>query len=201
MSERVESPDNTPVQSAGAGETERKRRLLRVWMVDDHASFRQGFAQLLNATPGFKVSRQFSSPAPLLAALAEERPPDLILLDLNIGKESGLSVIQPAKRLAPTVRIVMLTTFNNTYAEAEAFRSGASGFLLKIYDLPEIVRLISQAIHCPADPRLFPNLSRGGDRQHSLSAKPMTAPITEERSGFFSALRQLCRPRRRQSAD
>src|SRR5438128_1588043 len=69
------------------------KRRLRVWMVDDHASFREGFAQLLSAEPGLRVARQFGSVQPLLAALAEERPPDIVLLDLNIGKENGLTAI------------------------------------------------------------------------------------------------------------
>src|SRR5215831_6881450 len=109
MGELVDFPGSFAPQGAAAA-AERKRRLLRVWMVDDHASFREGFAQLLNATPGFKVTRQFGSSAPLLAALAEERPPDVVLLDLNIGKENGLTVIQPTKNLAPTIKVVMLTT-------------------------------------------------------------------------------------------
>jgi DNA-binding NarL/FixJ family response regulator len=198
MSELVELPDSLARQSTGVAGADRKRRLLRVWMVDDHGSFREGFAQLLNATPGFKVTRQFSSTAPLLAALADERPPDLVLLDLNIGKESGLSVIQPAKKLAPTIKVVMLTTFNNTYAEAEAFRAGASGFLLKIYDLQEIVRLIHQAFYSPADPRLFPNLASA--RQQPCLASPKQVPVADERTGFFSTLRHLCRPRRQKAA-
>ena len=201
MSESIDLPNAGAPQDVSTTAIDRKRRLIRVWMVDDHVSFREGFAQLLNGTPGFKVTRQFSSTAPLLAALAEERPPDIVLLDLNIGKENGLTVIAPAKKLAPTVKVVMLTTFNNTYAEAEAFRLGASGFLLKIYDLPEIVRLIHQSFYCPADERLFPNLAHVRQRLRSV---PPTAPsgrVKENRTGLFSALRQLCRPRRQQPAD
>src|SRR5580765_6462005 len=123
-------------------------------MVDDHAPFREGLAQLLNTKPGFRVTRQFGSIEPLLTALAEERPPDLVLLDLNIGKENGLSAIVPIRKLVPAVKVLMLTTFTNTFSEEEAFRLGASGFLLKIYELTEIVELIHQAFHHPDDPRL-----------------------------------------------
>jgi DNA-binding NarL/FixJ family response regulator len=165
-------------------------------MVDDHAPFREGFANLLNTKPGFRVNRQFSSTQPLLAALAEERPPDIVLLDLNIGKENGLSAIQPAKKLAPDIKVLMLTTFTNTCSEAEAFRLGASGFLLKIYEIDEIVELIHQAFHHPDDPRLFPNASRP-----SSLPKNVPDPSTAERPGFLRALRELCRPRWRQPAD
>jgi DNA-binding NarL/FixJ family response regulator len=169
-------------------------------MVDDYSQFREGLAQLLNARPGFRVSRQFASVQPLLAALAEERPPDIVLLDLNIGKENGLAAIQPVKRLAPGVKALILTTFTNTASEAEAFRLGASGFLLKIYEIDEIVQLIHQSFYHPDDPRLFPNVAMLKSRQGS-SLKSTPAHKPEERNGFFNALRQLCRPHRRQPAD
>src|SRR6266581_7411910 len=83
------TPVSTRARRSPIAAADSKRRL-RLWMVDDHVSLREGFAQLLNAEPGLRVVRQFDSVQPMLAALAEERPPDIILLDLNIGKENGL---------------------------------------------------------------------------------------------------------------
>lgn len=177
-----------------------ERRVLRVWMVDDHDELRDSFAQSLNADRWFRVSRQFSSLQAVLDALAEERPPHVILLDLNLGAENGLSGIVPIKKLAPTAKVVMFTTFTNTHAEAEAFRLGASGFLLKIYEVREIMDLIRQAVNHPEDTRLFPNLPYLPHLLKRATAEKATAPPPSERPGFLSALRQLCRPRRRQAA-
>jgi len=191
-------------QNAGPGTSiaaaKGKRRLLRLWMVDDDVSLRQTFAQLLNSKPGLRVTRQFASIEPMLAALAEERPPDIVLLDLNLGKENGLSAIRPVKKLAPRAGVLMLTTFNNTYSEEEAFRLGASGFLLKIYELDELVALIHQSFYHPGDPRLFPNLSERRRLHGSLNPKTIADSSTHDRHGFFGALRRLCRPHRRQPA-
>jgi DNA-binding NarL/FixJ family response regulator len=178
---------------------DRKRRL-RLWMVDDHAALREGFAKLLSSDPRLRVARQFDSAQPLLAALAEERPPDIVLLDLNIGKENGLSAIRPAKTLVPGVKVLMFTTFNNTFAEEEAFQFGASGFLLKSYEPHEIIELIYQSFYHPDDPRLFPNVFIRNSRQASLDPSTTTSAAAK-RPGFFSALRQLCRPQRRQPVD
>lgn len=112
-----------------------RRRMLRIWMVDDDACLRDGFAEMFNREPGLRVTEQFSSIESLLNALTEQRPPDLILLDLSLRHENGLTAITPIKRLAPMVKILMFTTFNDTNCEAEAFRLGATGFLLKIYDV------------------------------------------------------------------
>ncbi|HEV2246169.1 MAG TPA: response regulator transcription factor [Terriglobia bacterium] len=172
-----------------------RRRMLRIWMVDDDADLRDGFAQMFNREPGLRVTEQFGSIERLLNALAEQRPPDLILLDLSLRHETGLTAITPIKRLAPTVKILMFTTFNDTNCEAEAFRLGASGFLLKIYDVKEIVALIREAYYNPAEPRLFPNLPRNAD---GIVLPPVVSPQKKRRT-LTSSLRQLFRRRGRQA--
>jgi DNA-binding NarL/FixJ family response regulator len=52
----------------------------------------------------------------------------------------------------------MFTMFNNSRYEEEAFASGASGFLLKRYEVNEIANLIHEADRNPGHPRLFPNI-------------------------------------------
>ena len=167
-------------------------------MVDDNAALRELFTQLLTKQPGIRCTRQFPSAETVLVTLAEERPPDMILLDVNLGGQSGLSAIRPIKKLAPSVKVLMLTMFSNSHYEAEAFRSGASGFLLKSYGLDEIAKLIHEAHRSPGSPGLFPNLAlykevelgfeRTGDRGSS------------RRFSLVGALRQLCGGPRRQTA-
>ena len=166
-------------------------RSLRVWIVDDHASLRETFAEALNRRPGIQCTRAFSSGAAILATLEEERPPDLILLDINLGRETGLSFIRPIKKLAPTVKVVMFTTFKNIHYEGEAFKAGASGFVLKTGRMEDIVRLIRKAGGDAGSPELFPNKSRYTG----------LAPFFREESlgdgrqpfGVISALRQFVR--------
>jgi CheY-like chemotaxis protein len=124
-------------------------RTLDVWLVDDHAQLRELFAQVLDRQLGIRCTRGFASGAAILATLDEERPPDVILLDVNLGRESGLDLIRPIKKLAPKVKVVMFTTFRNVHYAADAFRAGANGFLLKTYDAEDIVRLIRQAYDQP----------------------------------------------------
>ena len=174
------------------------RRVLRVWVVDDNAALRGLFAQLLTKQPGIKCRRQFASTEEVLAALAEERPPDMILMDVHLGGQSGLSAIRPIKKLAPSVKVLMQTMFSNSHYEVEAFRLGASGFLLKSYRLDEIAELIHEAHRSPRSPNLFPNMAlykevelgfeRTGDRGSSM------------RYSLVGALQQLCGGPRRQTA-
>ena len=148
--------DDTRACSSANGSS---RRILRVWVVDDNAALRELFARLLTKQPGIRCTRQFPSAEAVLATLAEERPPDMILLDINLGGQSGLSAIRPIKHLAPAVKVLMLTMFSNSYYEVEAFQSGASGCLLKSYGLEEITKLIHEAHRNPGAPGLFPNMA------------------------------------------
>jgi len=199
MNEFKEVAKNGRQHSGAAASTApgSNHRLLRLWIVDDDSGYREGFARFLNSGQGLRVTRHFGSVEPLLAALAEERRPDIVVLDLNIGKENGLSAIGPIKKLAPGVKVLMLTTFNNTCAEAEAFRLGASGFLLKIYELDEIRQLIQQSFYQPSDPRLFPNQTRNGRPRASMN--PDSNKAACDQRGFFGLLRQLSGPWRRQA--
>jgi DNA-binding NarL/FixJ family response regulator len=174
------------------------RRVLRVWVVDDNAALRVLFAQLLSKQPGIRCTRQFASAEDVLATLAEERPPDIILLDVHLGGESGLSAIRPIKRLAPSVKVLMLTMFSNIHYELEAFRAGASGFLLKSFELKEIVELVHEAHRNPGSRCLFPNLAL--QKEAGLEVKEADGRHWVVRFGLAAAFRRLCVTPRRQTA-
>ncbi|MCX6924812.1 MAG: response regulator transcription factor [Verrucomicrobia bacterium] len=173
------------------------RRVLRVWLVDDNAALRELFAHLLTKQSGIRCTRQFPSAEALLIALAEEKPPDVILLDVNLGGQSGLSAIRPIKKLAPTVKVLMLTMFSNGHYEMEAFESGASGFLLKSYGLDEIAQWIHEADRNPGAPGLFPNMAM----QKSIEVNGNEAGAAGLAPSFslVSALRRLCGVPRKQT--
>jgi CheY-like chemotaxis protein len=86
---------------------------------------------VLNGKPGIECSRQFSSAEAVLAALAQSSPPDVILLDVNMGKMSGLDAIQPIKQLAGSTRVFIMTASDMGMAASHALKAGASGFFLK----------------------------------------------------------------------
>ena len=94
------------------------------------------------------------------AALATETPPDALLLDINLGKKSGLDAIRPIKSCAPVTHVLMFTTFFDRELECQALEAGASGFLLKSYDVQEIVRLIIAAKEGREGAGLFSSWSR-----------------------------------------
>ena len=176
------------------------RRVVRVWVVEDDPVLRQLFAESLDRQPGIRCRRQFPSAEAVLAALAEERPPDLILMDVNLEGQSGLSAIRPIKRLAPSVQVLMMTMFTNSRYEAEAFCAGASGFVLKSYEFEEIVRLIHEALRHPGSPGLFRNLPLDNKAVLEMELEETGAHDSAGRFSLAAAFRQLCAGARRQTA-
>jgi len=186
---------SAPADPPGNGSN---RRVLRVWLVEDNAELREPVAELLNHQPGIRCKRQFASAEAILATLAEERPPDVILLDINLGGRSGLSAIQPIKKLAPSVKVLMWTMFSNSHYEAEAFRLGANAFLLKSYEIEQVVKLMREAYRNPDAPGLFPHIALRKSAGLELVVEEAGATGSTKRLSLVGALRQLCGSRRRQ---
>ena len=170
------------------------RRVLRVWIADDNRELRELLGELLNHQPGIRCNRWFPSAEAILATLAVERPPDMILLDINMGGQSGLDAITPIRKLAPSVKVLMWTMFSNGHYEEQAFRAGAAGFLLKSYDAPEIVSLLHEARRNPASPSLFPSLTliRRADGTVAPASKADPAKPENKPFSIVGAFRQLC---------
>lgn len=132
-------------------------RSIRVWLVDDNARFRNLLAELLDQEAGLDCARQFPSPDAVLGALAREAPPDVILLDIEMGGQCGLDAIQPIRALSPSTQVVMLTTFHDSQWEQRAYLEGAANFLLKRTTAAEIAGHIHEAHRHPVARRLAPD--------------------------------------------
>lgn len=117
-------------------------RTLTLWLVDDHAQYRQLLAEQFNRDPNIRCAKQFDSAEAVLAALQTSAAPDVILSDIQMGRMGGVEAVAPIKRLAPATHVVMLTTFFNPSAERTAQRAGAAGFLLKRYDFSQILEFV-----------------------------------------------------------
>jgi two-component system response regulator RegA len=73
------------------------------------------------------------------ARVAAEELPELVLLDLRVGVDSGLDLIPELTRLDPATRIVVLTGYGSVATALEAVRRGAAHYLTKPADADEIL--------------------------------------------------------------
>ena len=101
-----------------------------VLIVEDHPIFSKGLAQLIGAQPGFTVVGEARNGAEALSLLVAKEP-SLVILDLNLGDEDGLSLIKDIKSRAPAVVILVLSMHDERYYAERAIRSGAAGYIMK----------------------------------------------------------------------
>jgi len=112
----------------------------RVLIVDDHALFRSGLAQLL-VSKGVEVVGEAADGLEAIG-LAKEKQPDIILMDIRMPRCGGLEATRSILEFMPTVRIVILTVSDDDDDLFNAIRSGAQGYLLKNVAPDELIRLL-----------------------------------------------------------
>jgi DNA-binding NarL/FixJ family response regulator len=116
----------------------------RIILADDHIILLDAIKNLLE--PEFEVVGTFHDGHALLDG-AVELNPDVIVLDIGMPKMNGLSAGQRLKQLLPKVKLVYLTMNLDPDLAAEAFRLGASGYVVKnsaatelVYGIREVLR-------------------------------------------------------------
>ena len=100
----------------------------RVLLADDHVALRAAFAKLL--APVCDVIGQVSDGRALVAA-AEALKPDVIVIDISMPILNGFEAGRQIKSLLPEVKLVFLTVYDDDDCAAEAFRAGASAYVIK----------------------------------------------------------------------
>ncbi|MBO0802934.1 MAG: response regulator transcription factor, partial [Nocardiopsaceae bacterium] len=104
---------------------------ISVAVADDQALVRAGFCGIIAATPGFAVVGEAANGAEAIEVARTARP-DVMLMDVRMPVLDGIEATrQITASAAPTVRTIILTTFDLDEYVFGALRAGASGFLLK----------------------------------------------------------------------
>jgi DNA-binding NarL/FixJ family response regulator len=109
----------------------------RVLLVDDHPLYRAGLAAAVNATPGFVVVAEAGARAEALRRGAGARP-DLALVDLRLGTDSGIGIAAALKAARPELRVLICSAYVTETDVQEAARNGLNGYVLKTADLSQI---------------------------------------------------------------
>jgi NarL family two-component system response regulator LiaR len=103
---------------------------IRVFLADDHAVVRKGLEALIGTEDGMEVVGSAADGEEAIAGAARLQP-DVILLDLQMPRKSGLEVIAQIKERDPAARILVLTSFSDDDKVFAAIKAGALGYILK----------------------------------------------------------------------
>ena len=130
---------------------------IRVAIVEDDRSLRNGLAMLIDGTPGFRCRDTFGSvEAALEGATAAQ--PDVILLDIGLPGMPGSTGVVPLRERVPKAAILMLTVFEDQARIFESLCNGASGYLLKRTPPARLLEAIREA-HAGGSP-MSPEIAR-----------------------------------------
>ncbi len=102
----------------------------KVFLIDDHALFRKGVGQIIDADPAFKVIGEAASGQEGLDTAVGFKP-DIVLIDLNMKGMNGIETLRQFKALDLSAKYVVLTVSDAEDDLLEALRAGADGYLLK----------------------------------------------------------------------
>ena len=103
---------------------------IRILLIDDHVIVRAGLRMLIENHKGMVVVGEAGTRIDALAIAAREKP-QVILLDLDMGNESGLDFLRELLDAAAGARVVMLTGVRDPEAHRRAVHLGAMGLVLK----------------------------------------------------------------------
>ncbi len=103
---------------------------IRVSIVEDDADVRNSLAVLLNGSDGFACVSEHRSAEAAIAELHRAEP-QVVLMDINLARISGIECVRQLKAKLPTVHFLMLTMYEDAELIFESLTAGASGYLLK----------------------------------------------------------------------
>ena len=117
---------------------------IRVLIADDHPVFRDGLRGLIERAPDLELVGEAKTGAEAVA-LAAERHPDIVLMDLRMPEMNGIEATRRILAADPTVGVLVLTMSEDDDSLVAAMRAGARGYIPKDADAEELLRAIRAA--------------------------------------------------------
>ena len=178
MSRSTANPTSSPTASGpGTGSSPSGVKPITVMIVDDQRATRMGLSLIINRADDLQVTAEAvhgqDALDQLAALLQKRRPlPDVVLMDVRMPVLNGIDATARISQLYPSIRVLVLTTYDQDEFAFGALSAGASGFLLKdtrTADLHQALRAVSSG-----DAILTPRITRELLNRHMLS--PVTSP-------------------------
>jgi DNA-binding NarL/FixJ family response regulator len=119
--------------------------MIRIVLIDDHTLVREGVARLLQEAPDMRVIGSFGDEA-AATTFAARAEPDVVVLDVALGRTSGIDAARKLRAVSPRTRILMLSMHARPEYVREALRAGAHGYVLKESAGDEVVAAV-RAVH------------------------------------------------------
>jgi DNA-binding NarL/FixJ family response regulator len=118
--------------------------MIKVGIVEDNKTVREGFDTLLSRTPGFQCVCACGTVADALKRIPKAQP-DVVLMDIQLPDATGVECTAKLKELLPAVQIVIVTVYEDSERIFQALRAGACGYLLKRSTPEDVIAAVREA--------------------------------------------------------
>jgi signal transduction histidine kinase/CheY-like chemotaxis protein len=151
-----EEPVAELLEHAGEGRTDAAHPpgtgvRIRILLADDHTVMREGLVQLLGLEPDFLIVGEAADGQETLD-LTDKLLPDVILMDLNMPKLSGLDATRIIHSRHPGIRILGLSMFEGAERAQDMLSAGAVGYLVKSGPSSDLIAAIRASMSAGAEP-------------------------------------------------
>ncbi len=119
---------------------------ITVSIVEDDPSLCKGLARLIGQTRDIRCMGCYANAEDALREIAQT-PPEVVLMDINLPGMDGIECVRKLKELKPSLRIVMVTVYENPERIFKALTAGAIGYVLKHRPSAELLNAIRDAHH------------------------------------------------------
>jgi two-component system NarL family response regulator len=138
-------PGSFPVTDVNAMPS-RPSHKIRVFIVDDHPTFRMGLVALINSQSDMEVRAEFETGEEVIERYRKGDSADVVMMDLRLPGIGGVEATLSLLRLHPKVKVIVLTTYDADEDIYRAIQSGAMSYLLKDMSTEQIIGTI-RAVH------------------------------------------------------
>jgi DNA-binding NarL/FixJ family response regulator len=135
-------PTEHVIAATGAGPAAGKATVL---VVDDHALFRTGVANIINQEADLQVVAEAANGAEGVDAFARVQP-DVTLLDLRMPVMEGVEAVRRIRERDPRARVIVLTTYDTDDEISRALKAGAKAYVLKDISADDLVGCIRDVL-------------------------------------------------------
>lgn len=116
---------------------------IKISIVEDDDRVRNGIVTLIDGTEGYRCISSFASAEDGLKGLPLQIP-DVVLMDINLPRMSGIECVRLLKKMIPEIQIIMLTIYEDSGLIFDSLKAGANGYLLKRAAPAELLQAIKE---------------------------------------------------------